>query len=112
MACIETLQSESPDSGKMTGVCYFVILVSEWEFDLEAVASAPLIEATLDLKYYERDSGPSLRGRTRGTHRREDQGNSFVGHGVEFVGEPDTLTTRAVKPNNVDALLYDGMAVW
>lgn len=48
VACIETLGGESLKRGKMTRVRYFITLVGEREFDLEAIA--PLIEATLDLQ--------------------------------------------------------------
>ena len=94
----------------MACVCYFITLVGEREFDLETIT--PLIDATLDLQHFERGSGVSLSGQTRSSYCRENQGNSFIGHGVEFIAEPDPISAVISKPDNVDTWLYDGMAVW
>ena len=94
----------------MACVCYFITLVGERQFDPETIT--PLIEATLDLRHCERGSGVSLSGQTRSAYCREDQGNSFIGHGAEFIAEPDPISTVISKPDNVDTLLCGGVAVW
>ena len=52
VARIQTLLGESLERGKMTRVGYFITLVGERLFYLEAIT--PLIEATLDLQHRER----------------------------------------------------------
>jgi hypothetical protein len=56
-ASIETLEGESLKRGKMTRVGYFIKLVGEREFDLEAII--PPIEATLDLQHRQKGLGLS-----------------------------------------------------